>query len=113
MTPIAATLTRDRRAKSLVTLNGGPFNGVDIYPEELRHMAQQLLAVADMATKLPTSGKHWRPTTVTLGEALPGQEDVAAAAAGKALAGFENALSTVFKGMRTGFTTDSGRKTKG
>lgn len=67
MRQVAATLTRDRHAHPLVTLNGGPFNGVDIYPAELRRMAQQLLAVADIATKLPTGGKHWRPTTVVVG----------------------------------------------
>lgn len=66
MTPIAATLTRDRHAQALVTLNGGPFNGVDIYPADLRRMAQQLAALADMATKLPTGGKHWKPTRVAV-----------------------------------------------
>ncbi len=66
MTPIAATLTRDRHAKALVVLNGGLFNGVEIYPADLRRMALDLFAVADTAAKLPTGGKNWQPITVTL-----------------------------------------------
>lgn len=74
----AATLTRDRHGNPLVMLNGGPFNGVDVYPADLRRMAQQLAAVADIAIKRPTSGKHWKPVTVTLGTATPSLEEVLA-----------------------------------
>lgn len=64
---IAATLTRCRHNQPLVVLDGQPFNGLEITPQALRHMAQQLSALADMAGKLPTGGKHWKPTTVQLG----------------------------------------------
>lgn len=120
MKPITATLTRDRHAHPLVTLNGGPFNGVDFYPAELRRMAQKLIAIADMANRLPIGGKHWKPTTVTLEtKEIPKtvisdaaieknrtdrkqeQRDRLAkrVAADQAVANFEGALSTVFKGM--------------
>lgn len=63
---IAATLTRDRHAQPLVVLDSQPFNGLEITPQALRHMAQQLDALADMAGKLPTGGKRWRPTRVQM-----------------------------------------------
>lgn len=64
---IAATLTRCRHNQPLVVLDSQPFNGLEITPQALRHMAQQLSALADMATKLPTGGKHWKPTRVEVG----------------------------------------------
>lgn len=63
---LCATLTKDRHGQPLVVLDGRPFNGLDIYPTDLRRMAQQLNALADMAAKLPTSGKHFRPTKVVM-----------------------------------------------
>lgn len=64
---IQATLTRCRDGQSLIVLNGGPFNGVEIRPGKLREMAQVLNAIANMAVQLPTGGKHWRPTHLQLG----------------------------------------------
>jgi hypothetical protein len=64
--PINATLTRCRDAQPLVMLNSRPFNGMEVRPSELRQMAQQLIALADMAHKLPMGGKHWRPTQVQM-----------------------------------------------
>jgi hypothetical protein len=71
---IAATLTKDRHGQPLVTLDGQPFNGLEIYPADMRRMAQQLNALADMATKLPMGGKHWKPTIVHIesGEVMHG-----------------------------------------
>ncbi len=65
---INATLTRCRDKLPLIELNSQPFNGMAIRPAELRQMAQELMALADMANKLPLGGKHWRPTQVRLGE---------------------------------------------
>jgi len=62
--PIAATLTRCRHGQALVVLDSQPFNGAELRPGELRQMAQQLIAIADMAVSLPTGGKHWKPTKV-------------------------------------------------
>lgn len=45
-------------------LTSHPFNGLELRPGELRQMAQQLSALADMAARLPTGGKHWKPTKV-------------------------------------------------
>lgn len=64
---IAATLTRCSHGQSLVVLDSAPFNGLEIRPGELRVLAQQLNAIADMAAKLPTGGKAWRATKVQLG----------------------------------------------
>ena len=68
---IQATITRCRNNQPLLELNGGPFNGVEIRPIDLRHLAQQLSALADMAQRLPTGGKHWRATQVVIDQALP------------------------------------------
>ncbi|WP_407059088.1 helix-turn-helix domain-containing protein [Ralstonia syzygii subsp. celebesensis] len=63
---IHATLTRCRFDNSLVVLNSAPFNGMEIRPADLRHMAQQLTHLADMASLLPTAGKHFIPVNVHL-----------------------------------------------
>jgi len=67
MQTIAATLTRCRHGQALVVLESRPFNGVELRPGDLRQLAQQLNAIADMAARLPTGGKHWRATRVELG----------------------------------------------
>lgn len=64
---ITATITRCRHGQALVVLDSRPFNGLEIRPGDLRQMAQQLNAIADMAAKLPTGGKHYRPTRVEVG----------------------------------------------
>lgn len=69
---IKATLTRCRHGQALVVLEGQPFNGLEIRPGALREMAQQLNALADMAARLPTGGKHWRPTQVQMAPAAEG-----------------------------------------
>lgn len=67
MRNIQATLTRCRHNNALVQLESSPFNGMEIRPAELRRMAQQLIAIADMADRLPLGGKHWKPTRVEVG----------------------------------------------
>lgn len=64
-----ATLTRCGQGQPLVVLESSPFNGLEIRPGDLRALAQRLSALAEMATKLPTGGKHFRPTKVQLGTA--------------------------------------------
>ena len=63
---INATLTRCRHGQALVVLNSEPFNGWEIRPHELKILAQRLIALAEMANRLPTGGKHYRPTSVAL-----------------------------------------------
>ncbi|WP_310613048.1 hypothetical protein [Limnohabitans sp.] len=65
---VTATLTRCRHGAALVELTSEPFNGMEIRPSALREMAQRLTAIADMAVKLPTGGKHFKPTTVVVGK---------------------------------------------
>jgi len=69
MTPLTATLTRDRHGQPLVALDGGPFNGLEIAPAALRELAQHLDAVACMAARRPTGGKYFRPVCVPVGDA--------------------------------------------
>ncbi len=73
---IVATLTRCRHGQALVQLESTPFNGLEIRPADLRVMAQHLVAIADMANRLPLGGKHWKPSRVEIGgEAVqPGLE---------------------------------------
>lgn len=66
---IAATLTRCRHGQALVVLNDRPFSGLEVTPQDLRRMAQQLTAIADMASNLTLGGKHWAPTKVEMGNA--------------------------------------------
>jgi hypothetical protein len=65
---IQAILTRCRHGQALVQLESTPFNGLEIRPADLRVMAQQLIAIADMANRLPMGGKHWKPSRVEIGE---------------------------------------------
>ena len=66
--PTQATITRCRHGQPLVVLDSEPFNGLEIRPHDLRRLAQQLTALADMAASFPIGGKHFRPTTVNFGE---------------------------------------------
>ena len=66
--PINATITRCRHGQPLVVLDSEPFNGMEIRPHDLRRLAQHLTALADMAARLPTGGKHFRPTKVNFGD---------------------------------------------
>lgn len=68
--PLQATLGRCRHGQALVTIESQPFNGLVIRPADLRELSQRLSALADMATRLPTGGKHWRPSKVCMG-AMP------------------------------------------
>ncbi len=65
--PLQAMLGRCRDGQALVTLESQPFNGMEIRPSDLRELSQRLSALADMATRLPTGGKHWRPSKVCMG----------------------------------------------
>lgn len=69
MNPLEATITRCRDSQALVELDSHPFNGLTLRPAELRALGAQLTALADMAGKLPTGGKHWRATKVSMGGA--------------------------------------------
>ncbi|MFA5825718.1 MAG: hypothetical protein WC825_07065 [Gallionellaceae bacterium] len=70
---LKATLTRCRHSNALVVLESGIAPGMEIRPSDLRRMAQQLIAIADMAERLPMGGKHWKPTRVEIGETLNGE----------------------------------------
>jgi hypothetical protein len=72
--PIHATLTRCRDGQPLVVLDSEPFNGMEIRPHHLRRLAQQLAALATLADRMPTGGKHFRPTKVQLGENEEGEQ---------------------------------------
>jgi len=64
---IQATLTRCRNGQPLIVLDGGLFNDLEIRPQELRLLAQNLSALAEMAARLPTGGKRFHPTRVAIG----------------------------------------------
>jgi hypothetical protein len=65
---INANITRCRKGSPLVELTSSPFNDLEIRPTDLRRMAQQLIAIADIADRLPLGGKHWKPTRIEIGE---------------------------------------------
>ncbi len=69
MNPINVTLSRCRHRQPLIELHSQPFNDLEITPKDLRHMAQQLLALADLAQQLPTGGQRFVPTRLVLGDA--------------------------------------------
>lgn len=64
---IKATLTRCRHNNALVVIESAPFHGMEVRPADLRRMAQQLVAIADMADRLPLGGKRWKPTRIEIG----------------------------------------------
>jgi hypothetical protein len=64
---VTATLTRCYDGSPLVVLTSEPFNGLEIRPSGLRQLAVRLGAIADMAGKLPTGGKYFKPTKVVMG----------------------------------------------
>lgn len=64
---IHATVTRCRDGQALVVLDSEPFNGMEVRPHDLRRLAENMTALAEMANRLPMGGKHWKPTTVQIG----------------------------------------------
>lgn len=70
---LQATLTRCRHNNALVVIESSPFNGMEIRPADLRRLAQQLIAIAVMAERMPLGGKRWKPTRVEIGETLNGE----------------------------------------
>jgi hypothetical protein len=68
---LTATLTRCHKGNPLIVLDDLPFHGLETTPGDLRALAQQLLAVADMAGKMPLSNKKWRATKVTMNSVIP------------------------------------------
>lgn len=65
---LAATISRCRLGQPLVTLDSEPFNGLEVRPDELRRLAQQFTALAEMAERQPTSRRyHHCPTKVEVG----------------------------------------------
>lgn len=65
---VKARLTRCNHGQALIALESPPFNGLEFRPAQLRDLAHNLLTVADLATRIPLSGKHWQPREVTIGE---------------------------------------------
>jgi hypothetical protein len=65
MKRIQVTYTRTRFEKPLVVLDGGPFNGVEYTPEQLRAQAVQLLWIANTAADRPCTGKRWTQSVVS------------------------------------------------
>lgn len=94
--PINATLTRCTGSLPLIVLDSRPFNGMEVRPAELQQMAQQLLALADMANKLPMGGKHWKPTKVQMGVANNPEKKTDATELKRQ---FDGALHDVFANM--------------
>lgn len=77
---IQATLTRCRHGQALVQIESSLGNGMEIRPHDLRLLAHQLIAIADMAERLPLSGKRWKPTRVEVGAGVqPISNEVVAA----------------------------------
>jgi len=64
---VKATLTRCRDQKPLVVIDSEPFNGLEIRPNDLLVLAQQLTEIANLATATPTKSRHFSPTKVCLG----------------------------------------------
>ena len=62
---IHATLTRCRHEQPLVVLDE-PFNGLEVSPSDLRRLANQLTALADMAEKMNAAGRRFIPAKVSL-----------------------------------------------
>lgn len=66
---VTATITRCRDGQAMIVLDSEPFNGMEVRPHTLRRLSENLAALAEMASRLPMGGKHWRPTKVEIGGA--------------------------------------------
>lgn len=67
---IKVTVARTRFNKPLMVLNGGPFNGTELTPDQARYLAAALAGTADAVAQEDVASPHWRPRTIALGDAL-------------------------------------------
>lgn len=58
---LLVTLTRTFDHKPLVVVDNLPGNGAELRPDELRSLAEALLAAAEESSALDTSRKNWLP----------------------------------------------------
>jgi hypothetical protein len=62
-TTIPVTMTKDRHDRAVVVLDGSPFDGMVVYPRELRALAATLMRMAEDAEGL---GSRWRKFNYTV-----------------------------------------------
>ncbi|KRC20191.1 hypothetical protein [Acidovorax sp. Root219] len=60
---LKAQYTRTTKHAPLVVLEGGPFNGMEATPAQLRALAELLNKVAAHAEARPCVGRMWAPAT--------------------------------------------------
>lgn len=60
---LKAHYTRTAKHAPLVVLDGGPFNGMEGTPAQLRELAALLIKVAAHAEARPCVGRLWAPAT--------------------------------------------------
>lgn len=60
---ITALLTCCRNKRPLVVLESSPFNGMEIRPEDLRDLANELVVIANLA-EVDVQKKNWKPVRV-------------------------------------------------
>lgn len=69
-TTIKIRVVRSRLGTPLMVLDGGPFNGVELSPHQMRYLAAGLAGVADAIAEEPVTARSWRPRTIVMGDAL-------------------------------------------
>lgn len=67
-TQLTARIVRSRFNTPLVELNGGPFNGTELTPHQMRFLASTLAGVADAIDEEDVTARGWRPHTVRLAD---------------------------------------------
>ena len=67
---IKVKITRTRFNRPMMLLDGGPFNGTELTPHQAKFLGAALAGTADAVAEEDVTGRHWKPRTVVLRDAL-------------------------------------------
>lgn len=67
-TELKVRIVRSRFNTPLMELNGGPFNGTELTPHQMRFLANTLAGVSDAIAEEDVNARGWRPRTVRLAD---------------------------------------------
>ena len=69
-TQLTVRVVRSIHNTPLMELNGGPFNGTELTPHQMRFLASTLAGVADAVDEENVNARGWRPRTIRLSDVL-------------------------------------------
>lgn len=69
-TQLTVRVVRSIHNTPLMELNGGPFNGTELTPHQMRFLSNALAGVADAIDEEDVNARGWRPRTIRLSDVL-------------------------------------------